>query len=59
MQKFYSSFTFMLAFMILTLIMNMTLGVKPTEYFLLLVLLSMCIMNSDKIANLAGKIGGN
>lgn len=58
MQKFYSSFTFMLAFMILTLIMNMTMGAKPTEYFLLLVLLSMCVMNSDKIANLAGKIGG-
>lgn len=59
MMQFYSSFTFMLAFMIFTLIFNLTFGAKPTEYFLLLVILSMCVMNSDKIANLAKNMGGN
>ena len=50
MEGFYNSFSFMLGFMILVLVFNMMLGAKFTEWFLLLVLLSMVIINSDKIS---------
>ena len=52
MKQFYNSFTFILAFLIATLTINMTFGKKFTEYFLLLVLLSMIFLNSDKFANI-------
>ena len=50
MEGFYNSFSFMLGFMILVLVFNMMLGAKFTEWFLLLVLLSMVIINSNKIS---------
>lgn len=49
MQNFYNSFTFIIAFMILVLVFQMTLGSKFVEYFLLLVLASMVVMNADKL----------
>ena len=54
MQKFYSNFTFMLGFMIATLILNMAFGAKFTEMFLLLVLLSMVVMNADTLTAAMG-----
>lgn len=54
MNKFYSSFTFMLGFMIIVLIFNMAFGSKFTEYFLLLVLLSMVVTNADKVSAALG-----
>lgn len=58
MQNFYNSFSFIVVFMIATLIFNMTFGKKFTEYFLLLVLLSMVIFNVDKFTNIVGNLGG-
>ena len=58
MNDFYNSFTFIIVFMIAVLIMNMSFGKKFTEYFLLLVLLSMVMMNTDKFKNIVGKLGG-
>lgn len=49
MQNFYESFTFIISFMILVLVFNMFFGGKFTEWFLLLVLLSMIVVNSDKV----------
>lgn len=50
MQNFYKSFSFLLAFMILVNIFNMMFGPKFTEYFLLLILLGMVVLNVDKFA---------
>ena len=52
MKSFYNSFTFILTFMILVLIFQMILGDKFTEYFLLLVLASMIVMNADKFSEI-------
>lgn len=52
MEHFYNSFTFMLGFMVSVLILNMVFGVKFTEGFLLLVLLSMLVLNADKFAKI-------
>ena len=49
MDSFYNSFTFILSFMIIVLIFNSIFGAKFTEYFLLLVLLSMVVVNADKV----------
>ena len=51
MQKFYESFTFVMAFMISSLVIEMTLGEKFLKWFLLLVLLSMVMVNIDKFIN--------
>lgn len=45
---FYNSFTFIISFMIIVLIFNGMFGAKFTEKFLLLVLLSMVVINTDK-----------
>lgn len=50
MKEFYNSFTFILTFMILVLIFQMVLGNKFVEVFLLLVLASMIVVNSDKFS---------
>ena len=52
MQNFYQSFTFIISFMVLVIIFNMMLGSKFTEYFLLLVLLSMVVLNADKFSSI-------
>lgn len=49
MKNFYNSFSFIISFMILLLVFNMTLGGKFVEKFLLLVLASMAVLNADKI----------
>lgn len=51
MQKFYESFTFIMAFMITSLIIEMSLGEKFLRWFLLLVLFSMVMVNIDKFIN--------
>lgn len=48
MQNFYNSFSFIIAFMILLLLFNMIFGGKFVEYFLMLVLASMVVVNADK-----------
>lgn len=52
MQNFYNSFTFILSFMIIVLIFNAIFGAKFVEWFLLLVLLSMVVVNADKAATI-------
>lgn len=48
MKNFYNSFSFIIAFMILLLLFNMVFGGKFVEYFLMLVLASMIVVNADK-----------
>lgn len=48
MKNFYNSFSFIIAFMILLLLFNMIFGGKFVEYFLMLVLASMVVVNADK-----------
>lgn len=49
MKNFYNSITFIITFMILLLIFQMMFGSKFVEWFLLLVLLSMVVINADKV----------
>lgn len=49
MQNFYESFTFIISFMILVVTFQMIFGSDFIEGFLLLVLASMLVMNSDKV----------
>ena len=49
MQNFYNSFSFIIAFMILVLVFEMTLGSKFVHWFLMLVLASMVVINADKV----------
>ena len=49
MMNFYNSFTFIISFMVLVLFFQMIFGSKFVEYFLLLVLASMLIMNANKL----------
>ena len=49
MKNFYDSFTFIISFMILVLVFNMMFGSKFVEWFLLLVMLSMVVVNADKV----------
>lgn len=58
MQQFYTSFSFLLAFLLLVNILNMLLGPKFTEYFLFLILLGMVVLNADKFATVFKGIGG-
>lgn len=51
MQNFYNSFSFIIAFMILLLLFNMIFGGKFVEYFLMLVLASMVVVNADKFSS--------
>lgn len=48
MKNFYNSFSFIIAFMILLLLFNMLFGGKFVEYFLMLVLASMVVVNAEK-----------
>ena len=49
MMNFYNSFTFIISFVVLVLFFQMVFGSKFVEYFLLLVLASMLIMNANKL----------
>lgn len=52
MKNFYNSFTFIISFMILVLVFQMVLGSKFVEWFLLLVLASMVVVNADKFSKI-------
>lgn len=52
MVSFYNSFGFLIAFMVLLLVFQMMFGNAFTEYYMLLVLLSMVVVNSDKVTYL-------
>ena len=58
MNSFFDKFTFILAFMIFIVFFNMALGEKPTEYFLILVLLGMVITNVDTVTGLFKNLEG-
>lgn len=49
MKNFYNSFSFIISFMILLLVFEMMFGAKFVEWFLLLVLCSMVVVNADKV----------
>lgn len=54
-QEFISSMPFIIFFLILTLIISIIGGAKVLYGFLALVLLSMIVLNSDKVATLFQK----
>lgn len=49
MQDFIKSYPFILSFLFMTLLIQMTLGDRITYQFLWLVLLSMLVVNHNKI----------
>lgn len=51
MKAFFDSFTFLLAFLFLVILINLALGSAVTEKFLLLVLLGMVLLNGQKFAS--------
>lgn len=57
-KTIYENMTFIVAFMVFTLFFNMMLGKRATEYFLMLVLASMVVVNADKFTRLTTKLGG-
>lgn len=60
LKKFYSNYLFVVAFLVLVLTVQMTLGKRVTFYFLMLVLLSMLVVNADTFAELVNMtLGGN
>ena len=50
MKQFMQTFKFIIAFLVLTIIINMVFGHKMGTRFLQIVLLSMVVLNSNKIA---------
>lgn len=50
MESFTKDLGFTVAFLIGALLINMTLGEKPLYGYLILVLLSMVVLNSNKLA---------
>jgi hypothetical protein len=56
MEKFTESMPFLLFFLIGTLAFHLMFGTKMTERFLSLVLVSMIVMNSEKVKDLLGKV---
>lgn len=50
MNNLYNSFTFIISFMVLVLVFQIMFGTTFIEWFLLLVLLSMVVLNSEKVA---------
>ena len=57
MDSFFEKFSFILAFMILIVFFNMLFGTKATEYFLMLVLLGMVLINYDDVLSIFRKLG--
>lgn len=57
MESFFEKFSFILAFMIFIVFFNMMLGEKATEYFLILVLLGMALVNVDSVTGIFAKMG--
>ncbi len=50
MSMFTKDLGFTVAFLIGAMLINMTLGEKPLYWYLILVLLSMMVLNSSKLA---------
>ena len=55
MKEFYQDFGTIIAFLIMTLIIDMVGGEKGTKYFLLIVLGGMLVFNSDRAVNMLSK----
>lgn len=55
MVEFYQDFGTIIAFLIMTLIIDMVAGEKGTKYFLLIVLAGMLIFNSDRAVSMLSK----
>ena len=56
MKEFMSSFKFIIAFLVLTLLFNMIFGEKAATRFIQLVLLSMIAINADTIVSWVEKL---
>jgi hypothetical protein len=54
MKEFTGSIQFIVSFLIFTLLLSMFTGQKVTYYFLVLVLFSMVILNSEQMSKLLG-----
>lgn len=56
MQDFLNSYSFILAFLVSVAILEAAAGEKVTNYFLLLVLISMLIVNANSFTNFLKKL---
>lgn len=50
-KQFYSEFGKIIGFMVMTLVIEMTMGQKVEKYWLILILLGMVLLNSEKFNN--------
>ena len=55
MQDIFNNMGFIIAFLVLVLLIQMSLGSEVANKFLILVLLGMLLFNADKITNLIEK----
>ena len=55
-MEFFSTFEFLIVFLVMCGILNMSIGEQGLFWFLLLVLFSMIIINYEKFANFLGTI---
>ena len=56
MEQFYKDFGFILGFLVCIVIINTAFGSGISEKFLIVVLLSMCILNYEKFTSFLGNI---
>ena len=56
LKEFYNSFSFIIAFMFLSVLISALFGEKFLSKFLLLVLTSQLVLNSDKAVSLINKV---
>lgn len=56
LKEFYNSFAFIITFMFLSVLISAMFGDKFLNKFLLLVLTSQLLLNSDKAVNLINKV---
>lgn len=57
-KSFTQTMPFIISFLITTLLINMSFGNKVSNQFLMLILFSMVILNSDKFTKFIGGISG-
>ncbi len=55
-MEFFSTFEFLIVFLVMCGLLNMSIGEQGLFWFLLLVLFSMIIINYEKFANFLGTI---
>lgn len=58
MQEFFQSFSFVVGFMVSSVVFQMIFGEKFVQWFLILVLLSMIIVNSNDFITFLNKSKG-